>query len=236
MRWLVHGVVTGFVKTALRILCRVDASALAGLPRSGPYLVVINHVNFLEVPLVYTFLQPRRLYSLVKAETWRNPLLGFLANTWHAIPLQRGVTDFRALNAAGSVFKAGHMLVMAPEGTRSGTGVLKKAHGGAALLAFQHRVPVYPLAHTGGERFRSNLRRLRRTPFTFHLGQPFMVRAIEDQPMTSALRQQLTTEIMGQLATLLPPEQRGVYADQVGRQPSLLEFIHPEQDPVTDHG
>ncbi|MBU0936041.1 MAG: 1-acyl-sn-glycerol-3-phosphate acyltransferase [Spirochaetes bacterium] len=226
MKRLTHYLVTRIIRTILAILCRVDAAELAKLPRQGPYMIIVNHVNFLEVPLLYAWLQPRIVHSLVKEETWNNPFLAFLANTWHAIPLKRGTADFAAFGAAEQVFKDGGILIMAPEGTRTGNGVLKKAHGGAALLAWYNRVPVYPLAHTGGEHFYHNLRRLRRTTFRFIAGDPVMVSADPSQKLDSGLRRQLTDELMGRLAILLPEEQRGFYLEQAAKTPQLLEIIN----------
>lgn len=224
MRVLVHNLVTQLIKFILSVICRVDASALEGLPAEGPYMVIINHVNFLEVPMVYTYFQPRKVYSLVKEETWKNPVLGFLADTWHAIPLRRGVADFAAFSAAEQVFKNGNLLVMAPEGTRTGNGVLRKAHGGAALLAWHHGIPVYPVAHTGGEQFHERFRKLKRTPFTFHVGEPFIVCPPEGASLDAAARRQVTSEMMGRLARLLPSEQRGEYREQAEAPPESLVY------------
>lgn len=225
IRRAIHFTITAAIKALLRILCAVDASALERLPRSGPYMIVVNHVNFLEVPLIYSFLQPRATFSLVKEETWRNPLIGALATLWHAIPIKRGSADFAALGAAKRVFEEGKILIVAPEGTRTGTGVLKKAHGGAALLAHRYGVPVYPLAHTGGQFFFSNIRRLRRTAFRFHVGAPFSLRTEPAAPFSAEARRQATAEIMGRIAALLPTEQRGAYAAEAEREPLLLTFL-----------
>ncbi len=233
MRRAIHCAVTAVIKALLRLLCKVDASALELLPRTGPYMIVVNHVNFLEVPLIYSFLQPRAAYSLVKEETWHNPLLGALATLWHAIPIKRGSADFAALGAAERVFEDGNILIVAPEGTRTGTGVLKKAHGGAALLAHRYGVPIYPLAHTGGQFFYANIKRLRRTPFTFHVGAPFLLSAKAKAAFNGEARRQATMEIMGRLAALLPPEQRGLYASEAEREPRFLAYL---EDGIPERG
>ncbi len=60
------------------------------VPAQGPLMLVANHVNFLDAPVMYTHLQPRPLTAFVKAETWDNPVMGLLFNIWGGIPIRRG--------------------------------------------------------------------------------------------------------------------------------------------------
>lgn len=207
----IHFTVTGFISFLLHILCKVDKTEISALPLKGPCIFVTNHVNFLEVPMIYTCVQPRIVHSLIKIETWENPILRFLAGIWHAIPIRRGVSDFSAFSAVEEVFKNDGILIMAPEGTRSKTGVLQRGHAGAVLLAVHNKVPVYPLVHTGGQHIYTNLKRCKRTTFTFHVGKPFYIDT-NGEKLDSALRQKLTTQLMYRIAILLPEEQRGHYA------------------------
>lgn len=218
-----HFTVTGFIYILLNILCKVDRSALSKLPEKGPCIFVINHVNFLEVPMIYTCLQPRIVHSLIKIETWKNPFLRFLAGIWHAIPIKRGIADFSAFSAAEAVFKNNGILIMAPEGTRSKTGILQRGHAGAVLLAVHNNVPIYPLVHSGGEKLYANMKRLRRTKFTFHVGKPFFIDT-KGEKLDFSLRQKLTTQLMCRIAQLLPAEQRGHYAfEDLDAAPNLVD-------------
>lgn len=220
------GFVTIVVRLILRLLCRVEADELDGLPRNVPYIIVVNHVNFLEVPILYTFIAPRiapgKLYSLIKVETWKNPFLRFLAGIWYAIPIRRGVSDFAAFRAASRALAERNVLILAPEGTRSGDGVLRRGHPGAVLLALHNQVPVYPVAHVGGHLLYHNLRRLRRTSFRFRVGEPFRVDVPRGTRLRSSLRREITDEMMGRLAALLPREQRGEHLQASGREPRYL--------------
>jgi 1-acyl-sn-glycerol-3-phosphate acyltransferase len=80
-----------------------------------------------------------------------------------------------------------------------------------------------PVVHYGSEDYQANLRRLRRTKLTFVVGQPFRLK-IMARPVTGALRQQITDEVMFQLARLLPPQYRGVYADLNTASQDFLVF------------
>lgn len=225
MKRLFSGLVSTIIKALLLCLCRIDYRETAKLPLTGPCLFVMNHVSFIEVPIIYLFLRPRKLYSLVKEETWKNPFLAYLADIWNAIPIRRGTADFTAFGAAEMVFRNGNIIIMAPEGTRSGDGILREAHGGAVLLAIRNKVPVYPIAHTGGEQFLRRFRRFRRTEFRIRVGRPFYVDISDSKAhLSSSLRREITGEIMGRIAELLPEDKRGVYADSARRNPVHLRY------------
>lgn len=206
-----HTAVAITFKGLLHVLCRIDAAALAKVPARGPLLIVANHINFLEVPLLYTHLLPRPITGFAKAETWNTWAGRTLMNLWNIIPLQRGEADLLALRRGLAALEAGMLLGVTPEGTRSGNGILRRAHPGIAWLALQSRAPILPLAYYGGEAFWRNLRRLRRTDFHIVVGEPLVLRSYER--VDRHMRQVIADAIMAEVARLLPPAYRGVYAD-----------------------
>ena len=92
-----------------------------------------------------------------------------------------------------------------------------------AILALHSGAPILPLAFYGGERFWPNLKRLRRTDFVIRVGQPFHLDA-DGQRVRREERLQMTTEIMFQLAALLPPPYRGLYSDLDTATETFLRF------------
>jgi 1-acyl-sn-glycerol-3-phosphate acyltransferase len=217
--WLVNTTLKSFT----RLLCRVDDRQLAYIPPNGPLLLVSNHINFIEVPLVYTHLLPRPVTGFAKAETWDNPAMAYLFNLWKAIPLRRGEADLGGLRQGLKALQAGQILAVAPEGTRSGDGRLRRGQPGIVLLAVLSGAPVLPLVYYGSERFRSNLTRLRRTDFHIRVGEPFTVRPLPGR-MPGPIRQQIADEIMYRLAVLLPPPYRGEYANLSLATQDYLDF------------
>jgi 1-acyl-sn-glycerol-3-phosphate acyltransferase len=188
--------------------------------------LVANHVNFLEVPLLYAHLQPRPITGWAKAETWHNPLLGFLFDLWDGIPLQRGKADVGAFREALKALEDGKIVAVAPEGTRSHHGRLQRGRPGVVTLALQSGAPVLPLAFHGGELLGRNLRRLRRTHFHVVVGQPFCLDP-GGEPVTRAVRQRMVDEIMAQIAHLLPDRYRGCYAGAHGTPQEYISFCTP---------
>jgi 1-acyl-sn-glycerol-3-phosphate acyltransferase len=220
---LTHSILTAAFKGLTHLLCRIDDAQLAQVPDQGPLIVVTNHVNILEIPIIYTHLQPRPVTGLVSAHRWDNRWLRWLLDACGAIPLRRDEADIAAMRKALEMLKAGYIVAIAPEGTRSGHGRLQKAHPGVVLLALHSGAPVLPVVFYGSERYRDNLRRLRRTDFHVVVGKPFYLEA-GGVKVTRQVRQQMTDEVMYQMSALLPPAYRGVYSDLNAATEMYLTF------------
>ncbi len=223
MSVLTHRVVVATLKGLTGLLCRIDDAQLARVPNQGPLILVANHVNILEMPILYTRLQPRPLTGFAAAYRWEKLWTRWLLNVCGAIPLRRGEADIAALRQALEMLKAGHIFAVAPEGTRSGHGRLQKAHPGVVLLALRSGAPLLPVVYYGSEHYRDNLRRLRRTDFHIVVGKPFYIDAGGDR-VTRQVRRQILDEIMYQMAALLPPAYRGVYSDLNAATEKYLAF------------
>lgn len=223
---LAQRVVTSTIKGLSHILCRIDDTQLSLVPGRGPLILVTNHINFLDVPLLYTHLLPRPVAGLIKAETWDNPAMGWLfdvAGGDAAIPVRRGEADREALRRGLAALETGRILALAPEGTRSGHGRLQRGQPGMVVLALHSGAPIWPVVYYGGESFRLNVRRLQRTAFNILVGRPFHLEA-GGVRVTREVRQQMADEIMYQMAALLPPAYRGVYADLGAATEGYLRF------------
>lgn len=203
---------TGSIRGLIDILCRIDGASLAQVPMHGPLILISNHINFLEVPALYTYLMPRPATGFAKAESWQNPIKRFLFDLGGGIPLNRGEADVAAFRRALAVLEAGYILAVAPEGTRSGDGRLGQAHPGVVLLALRSGAPLLPVVHYGGEAFWQNIYRLRRTDVHFAVGRPFYLDP-HGERVTQAVRRQMLDEVMYEMAALLPPAYRGAYAN-----------------------
>jgi len=220
---LSHRIVIATLKGLTSILCRIDDEQLAWVPERGPLILVANHVNILEMPILYTRLQPRPVTGFTAAYRWEKLWTRWLLDVCGAIPLRRGEADITALRQALALLKAGYIFAIAPEGTRSGHGLLQRAHPGVVLLALRSGAPLLPVVYYGAERYRENLRRLRRTDFHVVVGEPFYIDA-GGARVTRQVRQQIVDEIMYQMAALLPLAYRGVYSDLNAATAKYLTF------------
>ncbi len=127
---LAQRALTFSIKGITRLLCQVEAEALVQVPQKGPLILVCNHINFIEVPLLYTHLLPRPITGYAKSATWDSPILGPLFSMGGAIPIRRSTADVSALKAGLQALKEDKIVGITPEGTRSGHGRLQRGHPG----------------------------------------------------------------------------------------------------------
>ena len=203
-------------------VCRLDVDQLERIPARGPLILIANHINFLEIPVLYPRLGSRPVVVFAKAETWDSPLMRWLFDLSRAIPVRRGEADTTALRRSIEALEAGQILAVAPEGTRSGDGRLQRAQPGVVMLALRAGSPVLPMAYYGGEAFWHNAPRLKRTDFHVIVGNLFHLNA--EGRVTRETRQQMADEIMYQIAALLPPDYRGTYSDLSAATETYLRF------------
>jgi 1-acyl-sn-glycerol-3-phosphate acyltransferase len=184
------------------------------VPMEGGIIVASNHLNNADPPAISLAL-PRLPTFMAKKEMFGWPILGPAFRAFGAFPVRRTEADLAALRQATELIEEGRMLIMFPEGTRSRTGGLTKAHPGTALIALRTGAPIVPVAVTGTEGVR--------WPFVFlmpysikhvkvTIGEPFSLPPVERINTKSA--EAATDVIMHRIAALLPEQYRGVYAGQ----------------------
>jgi 1-acyl-sn-glycerol-3-phosphate acyltransferase len=217
-----HWFFNHLMRAVFNLTCWIDNAQLSRLPKNGPAILIINHVNFLEVPVMYTLLQDWQVVALVKIESWQSFTLRILFDPSRMIPVRRGEADRTALRLAQQSLEAGNILAVSPEGTRD-NGHLKKGHPGASLIAMRAKVPIWPLVFFGGEFYWRNLPRFKRTDFRIVVGNPFYLDS-RGQALSRDVVQEMTDEIMYQLAALLPSSYRGFYSELEKARQTYLHF------------
>lgn len=193
---------------------RFEVVGRENIPLEGPLILVSNHVNNADPPMVALAARPRYPTYMAKLEMIRWPVIGPAFRIFGAFPVRRGQADRSAIRAATEVVESGAMLVMFPEGSRSRTGVLTKGHPGTASIALRTGAPLLPVAITGTERISWPwifLKPLSVPHVKVMIGEPFRLPAVER--INSEATAKATIEIMGHIAALLPERCRGVYAD-----------------------
>ena len=205
-------------------ICRIDDAQLENVAARGPLILITNHVNVLEIPVLYSRLQPRPISGFFAAKRLESAWMRWLLNALHGIPVQRDKLDRTALKRAISRIRAGDIFAIAPEGTRSVDGRLGPGKPGVVLLALQSEAPIQPVVHWGDKHWQRNLRQLRRTPFYIAVGHPFRLDT-GGKRVDREMRQEILDEIMVQMAALLPPEYRDVYAHRDAANPKYIQFL-----------
>lgn len=187
---------------------RWEVRGRENIPAEGPVLVVANHLNLTDPPLLSVSLGRETIF-MAKEELFRSPLSAYFVGNFGAFPVHRGKLDRKALRQAQQVLTDGLALVMFPEATRSKRARLQPAFPGSALIAMRSGVSILPVGIAGTERIKGIGWVLRHPRIVVNIGRPFYL------PASSRLnRAELvdnTNLIMERIAELLPPQYRGVY-------------------------
>jgi len=197
------------VITTLRLFTHWQIKGRENVPSQGALLIVVNHLNLADPPLVSVSLK-RRVIFMAKEELFRSRFIGYFISSFGAFPVHRGQLDRQALRLADRVLAEGLALAMFPEATRSKNAQLQRAFPGSALIALRHGVPILPVAITGTERIKGLSWMLHRPKITITFGQPFHLPSVNGKASKEELTE-LTSFMMGHIAELLPVGYRGYY-------------------------
>jgi 1-acyl-sn-glycerol-3-phosphate acyltransferase len=226
---LEHGTIRGRPRVILRkpflglffLLFRMRLKLVERVPTDGGLLVVANHLHNAD-PILLNAAFPRPLHFMAKKEAFKLAPLRWALHWVGAFPVERGKSDRKAIRRALATLEHGIAVGIFPEGTRSKVFAMQKAHPGAGMLALTSGALVQPVAITGTERLPFNGAKgraegeLARDPghsgVQILFGEPFTVpREIDGRKVTAEVATEI---IMRKIASLLPPDYRGVYAAQ----------------------
>lgn len=203
---LVYGLTRMVVGLIAPLIAKLHTEGIENIPNSGPVILAMNHIHWLDIPLA-SLRVPRITHYMAKAELFEVPVLGGFVRRVGAFAVRRGEGDREALRTGERLLAEGNILVIFPEGHRSGSGVLLKAHPGAGYIAMRTGTPVVAVAIHGTQKI---FKRIRPT-VTIRYSLPFTIGQSTDKRTRDSLSQ-ATDQIMYRIAALLPPESRGPYA------------------------
>ncbi len=131
-------------RVALRSFTRLRTWGMENVPADGGLIMACNHQSYLDPPLVCCMLARESRY-LARSTLFAFSPLGWLLRSVGAMPLGRGESDRSALRRAEAVLRAGWLLTLFPEGTRTSDGGLQRLKPGVASLAMRAGVAVMPV-------------------------------------------------------------------------------------------
>ncbi|PRY24089.1 lysophospholipid acyltransferase family protein [Pseudosporangium ferrugineum] len=146
------------VGNALMLGWRPHVEGLENIPATGGAIFAGNHLSVAD-ELFLGAVVPRHIAFWAKAEYFRGGGVGgtltkFLMNGLGAIRVERGGgrAALTAFDGAIPVLKAGDMVAVYPEGTRSPDGRLYRGRTGVARLAVAAGVPIIPVGMQGTDK------------------------------------------------------------------------------------
>jgi 1-acyl-sn-glycerol-3-phosphate acyltransferase len=204
------------LRVIVPILTRIEVRGLEHVPRSGPAILVGNHISMTDPPILIGFV-PRHITFIIKSELYSHLFYRLLLPLGKPIAVRRGRPDRAALRKAEAVLKSGGLLSIYPEGTRNLSGAMQEAHSGIIFLAQRTGAPIVPVAISGTEGiFRPRFPWYRRARVRLAFGRPFTLAELQAGERVN--REELAHTVMLRVAELLPPRYRGVYGTLGNRE------------------
>jgi len=226
-------VIYAFLRGLMRFMVRTylvglfELVGIENIPRTGPLIICPNHEGTIDPPLVPAFVPRSDTWSMAKSEFFRKRLIAFIYRNYHAFPVVRHTADRAALRRAFDLLKAGHALVIYPEGTRVESGGLAQPEPGAGFIAQKAACPILPVALTGTrECLPKGAWWPRRVQVTMAFGKPFLVLQ-KRADGTRVSHEEASDAIMVAIAELLPPEERGAFSDLESHRKRLAGVTVP---------
>jgi CMP/dCMP kinase len=212
----VYVLVRGVAALVFPLLFKLRVEGLEHVPSSGPVILASNHAAWIDVPVV-SLKVPRITHHMAKIELFQATFIGGLIRLLGAFPVRRGEGDRESLRTALRLLGQGEVIIIFPEGHRSG-GAMIRGLPGVSLIALRAHAPVVPVGIINSPAvFRKGRSFFRRPTLTVRYGEPFTL-GPEGARYTREDVERGGEEIMTRIAALLPPEYRGVYAEAVKAQ------------------
>lgn len=181
----------------------VTREGLENVPDHGGVIFAANHLSFIDsVLLMYSC--RRQVTFLGKAEYLTMPATRRLFPAAGMIPVDRsGRGVGKSLGLAIDRLRAGEIVGIFPEGTRSRDGLLHEGHVGVAHLALKSGAPIVPIGILGTDVAMPPDSILpRRSPITMRFGPPIDLGRWTGERPTGAVKRAITDEVMDAIAAL----------------------------------
>ncbi len=133
----------------INIIYRIQPSGLENIPKSGPAVVVCNHVSFMD-PIILGGSVARPMRFVMYYKIFQMPFLSFIFRNARAIPIASRHEDEELLEAAfekvDAELAAGNIVCIFPEGGLTEDGNVRKFKPGIEKIIARRAVPVIPVA------------------------------------------------------------------------------------------
>lgn len=188
---------------AVRLLIATVTATIGGwratgrrnIPTTGGVMLVSNHLSYLDVFLLGFGVE--RPLNYVARSTLFVPVLGPFIRSLGGFPIQREGMGASGMKETLKRLRAGGIVTLFPEGTRSPNGELAPLKPGIALLVSRAGVPVVPAGIAGTFRAWPRGRLLPAPrPVRIHYGPPILPADLDglDPPAITALIQDRIAE------------------------------------------
>ena len=205
-RTIIRRILKGFASLLVGLLIRIEVKGSENFPKSGPFIVVGNHVSSLE-PILMLILVPQQLEYLGSGDIPIDPKMSFITSLYQFIPIMRGQIDQKGLGEALKVLSQNGVLGIFPEG-----GIweksLKEPKLGTSWIAHKSKAPVLPIGFVGMNDAMQKALSLQRPKITVNIGKLVLYEELFSEDLSLRLSTgKGATKIMEKISDLLPLEE-----------------------------
>ena len=198
-----------FAQLVARMVFSLKVVGRENFPKSGGYLLAMNHQSYLDPPVVALAADPRPIHFLARKTLLQWPILGPIFPRLNVVPVDQERPDMSALKNVIRLLRAGETTIVFPEGARTLDGALQPAQPGIGLIIAKTMVPVVPMRVFGAyEALPPGSSRVRAQPITVVIGEPLVFTADDVQTDVGQVRdayQLLSERVMSAIAALRLP-------------------------------
>jgi 1-acyl-sn-glycerol-3-phosphate acyltransferase len=161
------------IALACLIAYRLRFTGLKNIPQTGGVLIISNHQSHLDPPLVGVASR-RRMNFVARKTLFAHKTMGRIIHSLGAIPIDRDGFGIGGIKETLRRLKAGEMVLIFPEGTRSHDGEIAAFRPGFTALAIRSKCSILPVAIDGAYDVWPRERRFPRLGGTIyvHFGEP----------------------------------------------------------------
>ena len=142
------------------------------VPGKGGVLIASNHQSFLDPILIGVGLK-RQIHYMARRSLFKNVFFRWFIKSLNAFPVKREGMNAGAIKQAIALLRRGEVVLLFPEGTRTGDGTVGSIQSGFGMIARRAGVPLIPAVIDGAFEAWPRTRRIFRfAPIGVVFGKP----------------------------------------------------------------
>jgi len=168
------------------VMYQARYTGVHNIPTEGPVLMVTNHQSHLDPPLIGCGC-PRQIHFLARNTLFKFKPFTALIRSLNAIAIDRERGGLGGIKEALRRLKAGNMVLVFPEGTRTRDGEVQRFRPGFTALATRSNASILPAAIEGAFQAWPRWRKFPRPGVVHvHYGPPMLpeeIRALDEREL-----------------------------------------------------
>jgi len=185
-----------------KVLYRMKIYGRENIPPAGGIILCSNHLSYID-PVFTGLCIKRYVYFMAKIQLFSNKFVASVVTFFNAYPVNRESFDRQTLRNSVEILKAGQMVGIYPEGTRSTDGIIRQGHKGVGVISIMSESPILPVAIAGSNMIiRKPHKRLFFPVIKIAFGKPIDTVSIQKKYGSKQAAEIITSQTMAEIKKL----------------------------------